>query len=73
MTLDQLNAYRDKLVASLSSGVMRVSTPQLGETEFVSPSEIQSAIAWIDGEIQRQAPTQKTFVAQSNRGTGGFC
>jgi hypothetical protein len=70
MTVDELNAYRDQLIGAMSKGTVSIETPQLGRVEFGSPSEIQKAIAWIDGEIQRQAPSQKTFVVQSNRGTG---
>jgi len=71
VTIDELNKYRDTLIASMSTGTAEIETPMLGRVSYNSPSEIQKAIAWIDGEIQRQAPTQKTFVVQSNRGVGG--
>jgi hypothetical protein len=70
VTLDELNSYRDKLIAAMSGGTRQVSTPQLGLVEFSSPSEIQSAIAWIDAQTALVNGTARTFIFQSNRGTG---
>ena len=66
-----LAAMRDRLIAAMAKGQTRISTPQLGEIEYRGVGELQKAIAWIDGEIQRLNPQQRSFVAQSNRGTGG--
>jgi len=72
MTADELLTLRDKLVNALGTGTSRVATPQLGEVDYCSPAQLQSAISWIDGELQMTSPTTRTFVFQSNRGTGGW-
>jgi hypothetical protein len=71
MTVDDLNAYREKLIKAMAGGIAVVESPALGRVEFSSPSEIEGAISWVDQEILRLQPQQRTFVAQSNRGTGG--
>ena len=70
-TPDDLAAMRDQLIAAMAKGQALIETPQLGRVEYRSVGEIQSAIAWIDGEILRLNPQQRSFIARSNRGTGG--
>jgi len=55
----------------MATGTAVIETPQLGRVEYRTVAEIQSAIAWLDGEILRLNPQQRSFVVQSNRGTGG--
>lgn len=69
---DQLLLMRAQLVGALGQGAIRVMTPQLGEVEYRSVAEIQAALAWLDAELELINPTARTFVFQSNRGTGGY-
>ncbi len=61
MTPDELAALRETLVAGLGNTTAEIETPQLGRVTFRTPAEIQSAINWIDSEIQQQAPQRRTF------------
>jgi hypothetical protein len=70
MTIDELIDMRANLVAALGQGSAEVETPQLGRVSYRTPAEIQSALAWLDAELQQINPTSRTFVIQSNRGTG---
>jgi hypothetical protein len=69
-TPEDLAALRQQLIASMATGQAVIETPQLGRVEYRTVAEIQSAISWLDGEILRLNPQQRSFVVQSNRGTG---
>jgi len=70
MTTDELLALQAQLVAAMASGVFRVSTPQLGEVEYQRARDLQAALAWVTAELEAANPQGRTFVFQSNRGTG---
>jgi hypothetical protein len=69
ITLDQLIAQRDALLAQLG-GPLRVETPLLGAVEFRSMSDIESALAILNGQIAAASGGSSTGVitVTSDRG-----
>jgi hypothetical protein len=70
MTTDDLLKMQAALLAAMGSGLLSVDTPQLGRVEYQSLREIQSALNWVNSQLEAIAPAGRTFVFQSNRGTG---
>ncbi len=66
-----LASMRAALVAGLGQPAAIIETPLIGRVEFRTVDEIQAAIAWVDSQNPATAATPRTFVMQSNRGTGG--
>ena len=48
-----LKALAEQLVTQLASGVLRVSTPQLGEVEYLRPTDVYQALSLLRQEAAR--------------------
>jgi hypothetical protein len=68
VTIDQLQAARDKLVDEMGKGYSRVEFEGRGLT-YRPQAELEAALRQVDAEIARlQNPAARQFTVQTNRG-----